>query len=230
MANVCIVAGKSGTGKSTSTQNLDPASTFIVQVIGSKELPYRGSRKKYNKENKNLAVADSYDRVIDIIQAVSARAAHIKTLVIDDMGYVMRKENFDNANVKGFDKYLQMAVHFQSIIKEAEKARADLNIYFMLHLEDVVSDGAITEQKIALIGKLVDNQYNPQEVVSVMLISMASFTEEGEPEYKFLTRRSAINGIVYPAKTPAGMFEDKFISNDLLLVNQAMENYYNGEE
>ena len=36
--------GESGTGKSTSIRNLDPKTTFIINIVG-KPLPFRGGKK-----------------------------------------------------------------------------------------------------------------------------------------------------------------------------------------
>lgn len=55
-------------------------------------------------------------------------------------------------------KYTELAQHFQSIISTCEKLRADLNVFLILHSEDVVSDNAIVEYKVSTIGKLLDNQ------------------------------------------------------------------------
>ena len=41
MANLIMILGESGTGKSTSIENLDPNETFIIQVV-NKPLPFRG--------------------------------------------------------------------------------------------------------------------------------------------------------------------------------------------
>ena len=41
MANVSVILGKSGTGKSTSIKTLDPNETIIINVLG-KRLPFKG--------------------------------------------------------------------------------------------------------------------------------------------------------------------------------------------
>jgi hypothetical protein len=45
-------------------------------------------------------------------------------------------------------------------------------------------------------------------------------------EYKFQTQDDGD----YLAKTPMGMFDEKLIPNDLIMVKEAVENYYNNEE
>lgn len=53
MANNTIILGQSGTGKSTSIKGLEPKETIVINILG-KRLPFKGSGKLYNKENKNL--------------------------------------------------------------------------------------------------------------------------------------------------------------------------------
>ena len=63
MSNLILIIGESGTGKSTSLENLDHKETFLINVL-NKPLPFRGWRKKYvetTKENPkgNLLTTDS---------------------------------------------------------------------------------------------------------------------------------------------------------------------------
>ena len=46
------VVGETGTGKSTAVKHLNPEETYIINVA-KKELPFKGSQKLYNAENKN---------------------------------------------------------------------------------------------------------------------------------------------------------------------------------
>ena len=48
MADLIAVVGASGSGKSTSLRNLDPETTFIINVAG-KPLPFKGFRKNYKQ-------------------------------------------------------------------------------------------------------------------------------------------------------------------------------------
>ena len=46
MAQEILIIGESGSGKSTSLENLDPKSTFIINV-GQKPMPFRGWKSNY---------------------------------------------------------------------------------------------------------------------------------------------------------------------------------------
>ena len=225
MANNVIVLGKSGAGKSTSIKGLDPKETVIINTL-KKRLPFKGSSSMYNKENKNLFNVDEYTQVISLLQNISDKAPYVKNIVLDDIIYVMRKEYFKRSKESGYGKYTELAAHFQQIISTCEALREDLNVFFILHSEDVVSDYAVTGYKVSTIGKLLDNQYNPIEVVPMVLYSAIKFDEKGNPTYGFYTHASKEGSIEIPAKSPDGMFEDNFIPNDLGLVTKAMTEYY----
>ena len=90
MANVVMLLGKSGTGKSTSIKTLNPEETVIVNVLG-KKLPFKGSGSLYNIEKKNLFRVEDYQQMINLLQACNNQP-HIKNIILDDCIYIMRKE------------------------------------------------------------------------------------------------------------------------------------------
>lgn len=154
MANLCMLLGKSGTGKSTSIKTLDPKETIVINVLG-KRLPFKGSNSLYNKENKNLFRLDDYSQVIKLLEQAPST---VKNIVIDDSIYIMRKEYFSRAKEVGYSKYTELAQHFQQIISTCEKMRDDLNVFLILHSEDITSDNTTTGYKVSTIGKLLDTQ------------------------------------------------------------------------
>ena len=222
MANLCMLLGKSGTGKSTSIKTLNPKETIVINVLG-KRLPFKGSNSLYNKENKNLFRLDDYSQVIKLLEQAPST---VKNIVIDDSIYIMRKEYFSRAKEVGYSKYTELAQHFQQIISTCEKMRDDLNVFLILHSEDITSDNTTTGYKVSTIGKLLDTQYNPIEVVPMVLYSSVRYDDKGNATYGFYTHRTKEGSIEIPAKTPDGMFEEDFIPNDLGLVVKAMNDYY----
>ncbi len=222
MANLCMLLGKSGTGKSTSIKTLNPKETIVVNVLG-KRLPFKGSSSLYSKENKNLFRLDDYTQVIKMLEQIPE---HVKNVVIDDSIYIMRKEYFSRAKEVGYSKYTELAQHFQQIISTCEKMREDLNVFLVLHSEDITSDNTTTGYKVSTIGKLLDTQYNPVEVVPMVLYSSVKYDDKGNASYGFYTHRTKEGNVEIPAKTPAEMFEEDFIPNDLGLVVKKMAEYY----
>lgn len=225
MANNIIILGKSGAGKSSSIKGLNPKETVIINTL-KKRLPFKGSNAMYNSENKNLFNVDDYSTIITYLQAVDSKAPHVKNIVLDDVIYTMRKEYFRRAKESGYTKYTELAAHFQQIISTCENLRDNLNVFFILHSEDIVSDGTITGYKVSTIGKLLDSQYNPVEVVPIVLYAAIQYDEKGTPSYGFYTHAFKEGSVEVLAKSPAGMFEEDFIPNDLGLVVKAMDEYY----
>ena len=226
MANCVIVMGASGTGKSTSIKGLNPAETVVFNILG-KKLPFKGSAKAYNKEAKNIFQVEDYSSLNQFLVGIDKNAVHVKNVIIDDGIYIMRKEYFKRAKESGYGKYTELAQHFQSIIQTCETLRENLNVFLMLHCEEVVSDGTIIGYQLATVGKLLLSQYNPVECVPMVLFAAIQYDDKGNASYGFFTHRCKNNGVEIPAKTPDGLFEQDFIPNDLGVVVKAMDEYYN---
>lgn len=225
MANVCLIMGKSGSGKSTSIKTLNPKETIIFNVL-KKKLPFKGSSKLYNVENKNLFNLDDYSKIVSYLQSIDKGATYVKNIVIDDSTYIMRKEYFKTAKQTGFNKFVDIAAHFQNIISTAENMREDINLFLIMHCEEVVSDNTIIGYKPSTVGKLIDSSYNPIEVVPILLFSSVKYDDKGNASYGFYTHRCMEGNIEIPAKSPDELFEEDFIPNDLGMVVKAMEEYY----
>ena len=220
-----MILGKSGTGKSTSIKGLDSKETVVINVLG-KRLPFKGSNALYNKENKNIFQKETYTDIISLVQNISDKATYVKNIILEDLIYVMRKEYFSRAREVGYGKYTELAQHFQQIISTCEKLREDLNVFMILHSEDIQSDKTTTGYKVSTVGNLVDNCYNPLEVVPMVLYSSVKYDDKGNTQYGFYTHRCKEGVVEIPAKTPDEMFEEDFIPNDLGYVVKKMNEYY----
>lgn len=225
MANVVIILGSSGTGKSTSLKTLNPDETVVINILG-KRLPFKGSSSMYSPEKKNLFNVSTSDKMVAYIQSIDKNGPHVKNIIIDDCSYLMRKEFFARAKETGYGKYTDIGLHTQQVIEACEKARQDLNIFLIYHSEEIQDNGSLIGYKVATVGKLLDQTYNPVEVVPIVLFSDVKFMEDGTPQYGFYTKRTKIGGVTIPAKSPDGMFDDNFIPNDLGLVIEKMNQYF----
>jgi nicotinamide riboside kinase len=216
MAEVIAIMGQSGTGKSTSLRNLDPKETFIINCLG-KKLPFKGSSKIYNKENKNYLDADNYKVISDTLKFIDS-AKHIKNVVIDDSTYILTNEFMNRAQEKGYEKFTQLAVHFKEILDSAKGLREDIKVFVMGHTE-FDEDG---QYKLKTVGKLLDSQWNVAGLFSILLMTYVETTAEGN-KYSFVTNKMG----PYAAKSPMGMFDSLLIPNDLQIVSQKINEYYN---
>ncbi len=227
MSNLTVILGPTGSGKSTSIRNLNPKETVILALKAiDKPLPFKGSRKTYNSENKNYFALKDYSEIINIMNKISANAPYVKNIILEDATYIMRTEFFDRVDERGFDKYNALADHFRKIISTGTSLRSDINVFLILHTDTEEQDGSIVGYKAATVGKLLDKMYNPLESVTTTLIALPKYDNDGNPTYGFYTHRCKIGGIVLPAKSPDGMFDEDFIPNDLKYVVDKMNEYY----
>ena len=225
MANVCMILGPSGTGKSTSIKGLDPKETVVLNVL-RKRLPFKGSNNIYNAENKNLFPVDDYTQIVNLLETINKKATHVKNVIIEDMTYIMRKEFFKRAKETGYGKFTEIAQHFQQVISTCENMRDDINVFFILHSEAIQSDKTTVGYKVSTVGAMIDSQYNPVEVVPMVLYSAIKYDDKGNASYGFYTHRCMEGTVEIPAKSAEGLFDEDFIPNDLGLVVKAMNEYY----
>lgn len=100
MGNICLILGKTGTGKSSSIKGLNPKETVIFNVL-KKRLPFKGSKSLYNEENKNLFNVEDYTTIINYMQGIDKSVPHVKNIIVEDASYIMRKEYFKTAKISG---------------------------------------------------------------------------------------------------------------------------------
>ena len=224
-----MIAGNSGSGKSTSLRNLDPTTTFVVNC-GKKELTFPRARVNYRPYDKstgkgNMINTNVFETVVAIIPLVSAKLPHIKTLVIDDFQYAMAASVMKNISIKGFDKWNELANGVWQVVDAAKNQREDLTVVFVEHLDTAYDDSGVRNTKAKTVGKLVDNLINLDGLFGMILYSEVIRNEEGKITYVFRTHTSGSD----TCKTPMEMFEEDYIPNDLALVISRMNEYY-GEE
>lgn len=217
MSNTSLIIGESGTGKSTSLRNLPTAETFIINVL-DKPLPFRGYKANYKKLNPegtegNYYASDDHFKIMKIIKHVNDKRPDIKNLVIDDWQYTMCNEFMRRATETGFAKFTEIGQHAWSIIKALTECREDLYCFVLSH-SDMDGNG---RYKCKSIGKMLDEKITIEGMFTVVL-----HTQIMDGNYKFLTQ----NDGGHIAKSPQGMFEDRYVDNDLVSVKQKMVSYY----
>lgn len=217
MATLIMILGESGTGKSTSIENLDSQETFIIQVV-DKPLPFRGFKSKYplrNKENPagNRFISDRADKIIRILDTLN-KEQKIKNVIIDDSQYIMANEFMRRAKEKGYEKFTEIGQNFYALIDKANEMREDMNIIFLHHKE--ISEAGISKAKT--IGKLLDDKVGLEGRFSIVLT-----TEIEDGNYYFRTQNNGYD----TCKSPKGMFADLRIPNDLDFVIKKIDEYFN---
>jgi hypothetical protein len=227
MSNTVLVIGQSGSGKSTSLRNLDPKTTFVINVL-DKPLPFKAFKKNYRaltKENKsgNYYSTSDWANVVKCIEMVNRERTEITTLIIDDWQYILAYE-FMRRNTTGeekeknpYQKFTDIAVHGWSTINACLGTRETLTNFVLSH-SDIDATG---RSKCKTIGKMLDEKITIEGLFTTVLHSRVV-----NGEYMFQTQYDG----EFLAKSPMGMFEEHLIPNDLVSVKSAVENYFNDGE
>lgn len=225
-----LIVGDSGSGKSSSMETLPPDNTFIINV-SSKPLPFKGWRNKYkefSKENPegNLLNTDNADLIVQTINHISTKRPEIKHIIIDDSQYIAANEYMRRVSEKGFDKFVSIASNMHKIPMELKKPgiRNDLFVFFLSHADVTTNDEGVQFQQAKTIGRMINNTITYDGLFTIVLFTKKKLTKDDNVEYGFITNGDPGS----TAKSPRGMFESKFIQNDLAFVVEKIKEYEEG--
>lgn len=225
MGQGVLVIAQSGSGKSTSIENLDPKETFIINVA-NKPLPFKGWKTKYKVWTKedtsgNMANVSSPAAIQKVIQHINDKRTEIKNIVIDDFQYMSSFEFFDRVDEKGFEKFTQIGAAIARISRMPKDLRDDMLVFILTHSEEGTDIEGRKTYKAKTIGKMVDEKLTLEGLFSIVLFAKAKKDKEGTMRYVFETRNNGDN----TCKSPKDMFANEEIPNDLQLVRQAIIDY-----
>jgi len=211
MSIATLILGNPGTGKTTSLRNMPVSETLLMQVV-KKPLPFRANAWSYMDKEKNpkgnIFVTDSAEQIIHVMRKTSR-----KIIVVDDCNYVMSNSFMRRATEKGYDKFTEMAQQTFSIFDAASNLADDVRVYLFAHTQ-VTEDGVT---RFRTVGKLLDEKVSLDGLVTICLRTCVV-----DGQYLFSTRNNGSDTV----KTPIGMFDQTFIENDLLKIDEAVRNYY----
>jgi hypothetical protein len=222
MGKLILVIGASGSGKSTSLRNLNSDSTFVI-TPNSKPLPFRGSKAKYNKENKTLGVVKTLPGLGQALKSINDNAPHIKTVIVEDFNHQLTARVMADASKAGFAKWGQLAQDTYNALLQAEESyRDDLTIVVLAHSDTSMDSNGVSKTTLATVGKMLDNQVKIPSYATYMFHAVIRDGEDG-PQHVFQT--NSADG--REAKSPMGCFDDLYIDNDLASILETIENYEN---
>lgn len=216
------IVGSTGTGKSTSIKHLNPQETYIINTA-KKELPFKGADKLYNAESKNYKEVDEITEITRLLKTISEKAPHIKNIVIEDSNYMMSFRMAEKATEVGYTKFTILAKDMVELFREARKLRDDLKVFYFTHPEIIEDGGEIVGYRMKTSGKMLDNQINLEGLFTICLYTHVEENKDGSASYNFVTNRFK----KYPAKSPDGMFSEIKVPNNLQLVVDTINEYYN---
>lgn len=200
MANIVLILGESGTGKSTSLRNFAPDDVAYVNVSG-KALPFRNTFT-------DMLVSTDYTAISRFIKGTDR-----KVIVVDDAQYIMAFQYMHRIRENGWDKFNDIQNDFFKIIEDAKGLAEDKIVYFLSHIE-TKEDG---RQKIKTIGKMLDEKITIEGMFTIVL---KTYVADGK--YYFVTQNSGNDTV----KSPIDMFTSITIDNDLKYVTEKIRNYY----
>ncbi len=206
MAQKTLVIGESGTGKSTSMRNLDPAITAIVNPVG-KPLPFKSRNGKFttlDNETKSSAIVSWMKGQV---------RAGKKILIVDDFQYLLSIPYMDRIHEGGWDKWNDFGDDYFRLIDVCSELPDDVRVYYLSHCETL--DNGITT--IKLIGKLLREKITIEGLFTTVLR-----TSVIDQKYYFLTQNSGKDTV----KSPMGMFGAYAVENDLAYIDDKICNYY----
>lgn len=232
MSNIIALAGLSNSGKSTSLKYLNPEENFIISCT-SKQLQIPGFRKKYSKitiDNGKLygnwLISNNYDQITKVLKVISKTRTEIKTVCLDDCNYLLSNETFQNATVKGYEKFTTLAKNYYDLIQTCQQLRDDLTIVFISHIENFGTD-IDPEYRLWTTGKMLTNAINLDGLFSYIIYA-ERYIPDGQDEvaYRFKTRTDGND----TCRSVAGCFEEKYIEPNMQLVIDTINKFENGEE
>jgi hypothetical protein len=196
-----LVMGESGSGKTYSLRNFDPKEIGIFSVEKGR-LPFKGDfkvvkRATYNDINKIF------------------KDPKLKVYAIDDSQFLMVNDMFDRAKETGYQKYTDLALAFRNLVHDVNtKLPDDVVVYFLHHTEYDSNSGKL---KAKTVGKMIDQYLTLEGCFDIVLLAQT----DGKEHY-FITQSDGYT----TAKSPAGMFPDVKIDNDLKLVDDSLRTYW----
>lgn len=214
MATTILVIGESGSGKSTSLRNLNPAETFLINIDG-KALPFnwKSKYKLAEKGEGNLFVSDDPQKICATIKWVAANRPDIKQIVIDDFQYIMVNEFMRRAKEKGYEKFNDIAKSAFDIINVATQLSDSLKIIVLSHSEL----DEFGKNSCKTVGKMIRNYITMEGKFIIVFFSTLV-----DGKHVFITHSDPNS----TAKSPIHMFPDNIIENDLAEAIRIIDEYY----
>jgi len=217
MAILTLLAGPTSTGKTMSIRNLDPKTTLWIKVFNKPStFKENGKWKTRDKDGGNVIYTTDFELIKNI--ASSMKDKGFTKLVIDDANYLMINQFMSTIEDKGFDKFNDLAYNVWDLVKHiSSEVSNDVRVYMTWHTEV----DQYQNRKLKLLGKLIE-----EKIVIEGLLTLILETHVADGKFKF---RTVDNGYGI-TKTPFEMFDEPLIDNDLVVVDNAIKEYYDIKE
>lgn len=227
-----LIVGPSGTGKSSSARNMDKHSTGVLN-LQRKKMPFPGKFKneiwvpekpnRFSDDEGNLRPADVLREAKDCLGGLIGDPA------IDCIFYesLDKHDQTELASSRiaytGFDIWNAHNQHMRQLLDRTQDVGKPIiftSIDEVVLLEGVDESKQVAERRCRILGRELEGTIESH--FTIVLHTMVEQVSEEEIEYRFVTNNDGERS----AKTPAGMFDDLLIDNDLAMVLDRVQEYY----
>jgi len=207
-----LIVGDSGSGKSSSFRNLPPEETVVLNTE-RKVLPFRG----FNKfKNININRYKDYDKVIKELK----KDTKYKYVVIDSLTSLLEICNkYCETVFSGYTIWSEYNSMVYNILQDMKELPQQV---FITAIPEFFDDGQGNVKAFAKTkGK--EFKYSIEKEFAIVLHTYMQEDDEGNISAYLLDTKPSKHT---SAKSPDGMFEDRYIPNDVTLVDKAVHEYY----
>jgi hypothetical protein len=224
-ATLILIEGRSGTGKSTSWENIPAEESFLL-TPNTKPLPFKGSNKKY-VEGKNKIITDKIINLQGILKKVSDDYPKVKYILLDDLNHYFNTRMMEKSFIakksggEAFSKWNEFGSDvFSAICGIADQMRSDIFLVINAHTTEH-NDGTIG---LLTPGKLLEQTINLPSYFTYIFHTEVTI-KDGKTNYEFMTNSDGVK----EAKTPKGCFNQSRIPNDMFTIIKTIKQYQENE-
>jgi len=210
MSIATMILGESGTGKTASLRNINPADTLLIQTV-RKPLPFKSNHwEPITKENPqgSIFVCDKSPTIVEALHRTNK-----SIVIIDDFQYLLLNEFMRRSDERGYDKFTEIRRHAWDVLMKANELADYKRVYILSHTH--TDDQGRARAKT--VGKMLDDKITVEGLVSIVLR-----TSVINGEFVFRT----VNNGMDTTKCPMGLFATETIENDLAKVDNAIIDFY----
>jgi len=221
MSNIVVpvlVVGESGSGKSSMFRNL-PADKTVIVNCERKVLPFKG----FNKF-KNVNVNKYKDYTALIKQLKGEKGEAYDYVVIDSLTSLLEICNkYCTTVYSGYNIYSEYNDMVYNVLQDLKDLKQQVFITGIPEYSEATE--GIMKAFLKTTGK--QWKFSIEKEFAIVLHTNLIDDEEGNiTEYQLDTKPSKHTS----AKSPNEMFENRYIPNDAMLVSEAIQTYYGGDD
>jgi len=229
-----LILGRSGSGKSASMRNLNPAKTGIINADrqelifpskGYKTVVIEGTNKP-DLGKSNYVETSKPASALAVLKAWN-NSPTINTIVLDTITHLITSYYIKEALGKDYGGYKELGTTFWQIIDYVRTM--DKNVIVFGHLKTAFNEDGVKEVTMKSHGKMID-EFEAESYFNTLLLAEVIKKDE-ELEYVF---RSKPRNLAEKAKSPVKFAEDgtiiraldEYEPNDLHAVLTKLNKFY----